>query len=188
MSSFSEQDCVDPDDPQLDYTPLRLSERAAKLGRLVSQEARSEPIRSSRLPVLHVPKLTRHTRDLDRRTALLSVATGVAGVAAVAALLVVTMKPASRQSAGNPTPSEITGSVAEPKPPVTSPPSQPAADGQSNQLLQDFLQWREKAKASEASQSQTDPVNQGEGIGGDRAEQAQGCQLRQSPCSSGLRN
>jgi hypothetical protein len=170
MSSFSEQDCVDPDDPQLDYTPLRLSERAAKLGRLVSQEARSEPTKSSRLPDLHVPKPARHTRFLDRRTALLSVATGVAGVAAIAALLVVTMKPASRQSAGNPTPPEITGSLAEPKPPVTGPPSQPATDGQSHQLLQGFLQWREKANASEASQSQTTQVNQGEGTGQEEPE------------------
>jgi hypothetical protein len=170
MSSFSEQDSIDPDDPQLDYTPLRLSERAAKLGRLVSQEARSEPTRSSRLPDLHVPKPARQARNLDRRTALLSVATAVAGVAAVAALLVVTMKPASRQSVGNPTPSEITGSLAEPKPPVTSPPSQPAPDGQSQQLLQGFLQWREKAKASEASQSQTAHVNQGEGTGQEEQE------------------
>jgi hypothetical protein len=31
MSRFSEQDPIDPDDPELDYTPLRLSERAAKV-------------------------------------------------------------------------------------------------------------------------------------------------------------
>ena len=43
----SEQDSIDPDDPKLDYAPLRLSERAAKLGPSVSQAARSEPIRSS---------------------------------------------------------------------------------------------------------------------------------------------
>ena len=42
MSSFSEQDPLDPDDPVLDYRPLRLSERAAKLGPSLSQEARSE--------------------------------------------------------------------------------------------------------------------------------------------------
>ena len=47
MSRFSEQDPLDPDNPELDYTPLRLSERAAKLGPSVSQGARSEPIRSS---------------------------------------------------------------------------------------------------------------------------------------------
>src|SRR5437868_3017754 len=43
MSSFSEQD---PNDPEF-YAPLRLRERAAKLGPSVSQEARSEPIGSS---------------------------------------------------------------------------------------------------------------------------------------------
>ena len=39
MSRFSEQDPLDPDDPELDYTPLRLSERLAKLGPSVSQGA-----------------------------------------------------------------------------------------------------------------------------------------------------
>jgi hypothetical protein len=47
MSRFSEQDSIDPDNAQLDYSPLRLSERAAKLWPSVSQRARSEPIRSS---------------------------------------------------------------------------------------------------------------------------------------------
>jgi len=51
MSSFTEQVPLDPDDPELHYTPLRLSERAAKLGPSVSQGARSEPIRSSQSPV-----------------------------------------------------------------------------------------------------------------------------------------
>ena len=107
MSSFTEQVPLDPDDPALDYTPLRLSERAAKLGPSVSQGARSEPIRSSPIsrPASLAPKATneraRHTRDLDRRAALLSVAARVAAVAAVAgvvALLFVIMKPGSRQS------------------------------------------------------------------------------------------
>ena len=91
MSSFTEQVPVDPDDPELDYTPLRLSERAAKLGPSVSQGARSEPIRSSPIsrPVSLDPKATyeraRHTRDLDRRAALLSVAARVVAVAGVVA-------------------------------------------------------------------------------------------------------
>ena len=57
MSSFSEQDSIDPDNPELDYTPLRLSERAAKLGPLVSQGARSETIVSSPMfrPALLAP-------------------------------------------------------------------------------------------------------------------------------------
>jgi hypothetical protein len=170
MSSLSEQDSIDPDNPKLDYTPFRLSERAAKLGPLVSQGARSEPIISSPLllPASLAPKAidepARRTHDLDRRAALLGGATAVAGVIAVAALLFVTMKPTSRQSIGSPTPFEITGStpqsnqedaesmpaLAEFKAPVTSLPSQ--ADEQSPQLLQRFLQWREKSNTTEASQ------------------------------------
>src|SRR4030095_3769565 len=98
MSSFSKQDSIDPDDPELDYTPIRLSERAAKLGPLVSQAARSEPIRSSSMsrPASLVPKATskpaRRTRDFDR-AALLSgaarVAAGAGLVGGVALVLVV---------------------------------------------------------------------------------------------------
>ena len=110
MSVFSEQDPLDPDDPELDYTPLRLSERAAKLGLSVSQGARSGAIRSS--------PFARRTRNLDRRAALLSVAARVAAIAgvlavvAVVALLFVIVKPASRQSVAVSTPSDITGSTS----------------------------------------------------------------------------
>ena len=179
MSSFTEQVPLDPDDPELDYTPLRLSERAAKLGPSVSQGARSEPIRSSPIsrPASLDPKATneraRHTRDLDRRAALLSVAArfaAVAGVVAVVALLFVIMKPASRQSVAGSTPSDMTGStstappqssqadvewkpaLAEFKALLASPPSQPATHEQSQQLLQNFLQWRKKASTTETSQ------------------------------------
>ena len=175
MSRFSEQDPLDPDDPELDYTPLRLSERLAKLGPSVSQGARSEPIRSSSIsrPASLDPKAinepARRTRDLNRRAGLLSVA-AVAGVAAVVALLFVIMKPASRQSVAGSTPSDITGStstappqssqgdigskpaLAEFKALLASPPSQPATHEQSQQLLQRFLQWREKANTTETSQ------------------------------------
>ena len=179
MSSFTEQVPLDPDDPELDYTLLRLSERAAKLGPSVSQGARSEPIRSSPIsrPASLDPKATneraRHTRDLDRRAALLSVAArvaAVAGVVAVVALLFVIMKPASRQSVAGSTPSDMTGStstappqssqadvewkpaLAEFKALLASPPSQPATHEQSQQLLQNFLQWRKKASTTETSQ------------------------------------
>jgi hypothetical protein len=178
MSSFTEQVPLDPDDPEPDYTPLRLSERAAKLGPSVSQGARSEPIRSSPIsrPASLDPKATneraRHTRDLDRRAALLSVAArvaAVAGVVAVVALLFVIMKPASRQSVAGSTPSDMTGStstappqssqadvewkpaLAEFKALLASPPSQPATHEQSQQLLQNFLQWRKKASTTETS-------------------------------------
>ena len=179
MSSFTEQVPLDPDDPEFDYRPLRLSERAAKLGPSVSQGARSEPIRSSPIsrPASLDPKATneraRHTRDLDRRAALLSVAArfaAVAGVVAVVALLFVIMKPASRQSVAGSTPSDMTGStstappqssqadvewkpaLAEFKALLASPPSQPATHEQSQQLLQNFLQWRKKASTTETSQ------------------------------------
>lgn len=182
MSSFSEQDSIDPDDPNLDYTPLRLTERAAKLGPSVSQGARSEPIRSSPIsrPASLAPKAisepARRTRDLDRRAALLSVAArvaavaGVAGVVALVALLFVVVKPASRQLVASSTPSDTTGStstvppqsnqrsveskpaLAELKALLASLPSQPATHEQSQQLLQSFLQWREKANKTEPSQ------------------------------------
>jgi hypothetical protein len=175
MSRFSEQDPLDPDDPELDYTPLRLSERLAKLAPSVSQGARSEPIKPSSIsrPASLDPKAVnepaRRTRDLNRRAALLSVAArvaAVAGVAAVLVLLFVIMKPASRQSVAGSTPSDITGSTST-APPQSSqgdvgskpalaelkaPPSQPATHEQSQQLLQRFLQWREKATTTETSQ------------------------------------
>jgi len=180
MSGFGEQEPIDPDDPQLDYTPLRLSERAAKLSRSASQAARLEPVRSPAIsrPASLGPKPinepARRTRDLDRRAALLSVATRVAAVAvvvAVAALLFVIMKPASRQSVAGSSPSDITGSTSttppqsnqgavESKPALAEfkallappPPSQPATHEQSQQLLQSFLQWRKKADTTETSQ------------------------------------
>jgi hypothetical protein len=141
MSIFSEQDPLDPDDPELDYTPLRLRERAAKLGLSVSQGARSEPIRSSPIsrPVPPDPKAINepamHTRDLDRRAALLSLAArvaAVAGVLAVVALLFVIMKPASRQSVAVSTPSDITGSTS------TAPPQSSQEDVESKPALAEF--------------------------------------------------
>src|SRR5437764_14272722 len=101
MSGFSEQEPIDPDDSELDYAPLRLRERAAKLGPSVSQGARSEPIRSSPISRAASPdpkainKTARRAPDLDRRAALFSVAVriaAVAGVVAVGALLFVLMK------------------------------------------------------------------------------------------------
>ena len=177
MSSLSDQDPIDPDDP--DYMPLSLRERAAKLGLSVSQGATSEPIRSSPIsrPASLNPKAinepARRTRDLDRRAALLSVAArfaAVASVVAVVALLFVIMKPASRQSVAGSTPSDITGStstappqssqgevgskpaLAEFKALLASPLNQPATHEQSQGLLQQFLQWRKEADAIETPQ------------------------------------
>ena len=158
MSSFSEQDPLDPDDPELDYTPLRLSERAAKLGLSVSQGATSEPIRSSPIsrPASLAPKAinepARRTRDLDRRAALFSVAArvvAVGGVVTVVALLFVIMKPASRQSVAGSTPSDITGSTTtaplqssqgdvESKPALADPPQSSQGDVGSKPALAQF--------------------------------------------------
>jgi hypothetical protein len=172
MSSFSEQDSIDPDNPELDYTPLRLSERAAKLGPLVSQGARSETIVSSPMfrPALLAPNAISEpagrTHDLDRRAALSGLAVraaAVAGVVALVAALFVIMKPTSRQSVASSIPSDITGSTSsippqfnqadvESKPALTelkAPPSQPTAYDESPPLLQRFLQWREKANTTD---------------------------------------
>ena len=165
MSGFSEQDSIGPDNPEPDYPTLRLSERVAKLGPLVSQEARSESFPVPRPALLArkaIDESARRTRDQERRAALLSVAArtaAVAGVVAVAVLLVVMiMKPASRQSVASPTPSETTGSTPQPNQgdvalaELKVLPSQPATHEQSQELLQRFLQWREKANTTEASQ------------------------------------
>jgi len=165
MSSFSEQDSIDPDDPKLDYTPLRLSERAAKLGPLVSQGGRSETIGSS--PLSHPASLAPQaigepagrTHEFGRLGGPLGLTvrvTAVAGIVALVALLF--MKPASHQSVAGPTPSDITGSTStvppqfnqggvESKPALTelkAPPSQPATYEESPQLLQRLLHWRQK--------------------------------------------
>jgi hypothetical protein len=176
MSCFSEQDPLDPDDPELDYTPVRLNERAAKPGPSVSQEARSQSSprpRPASLAAKAISEPAGHTHDLNRRAALYSVAArvaAVAGVVAFVALLFVIMKPASRHSVADSTSSDITAStstappqsnqedvgskpaLAEFKALLASPPGQPATHEQSQQLLRRFLQWREEAHTTETSQ------------------------------------
>jgi len=181
MGSFGEQD---PNDPEF-YAPLRLRERAAKLGPSLSQEARSESIGSSPISppawrdnalwkpldpqVINEPA----RRAWERRTAQLSVAAAVAGVATVVVLLFFLMMPASRQSVASSTSSEITGSTSTaPRQPIQAdvgskpalaefeaflssssvPPSQPATSQpatQEQQSLQQFLQWRKKANTTD---------------------------------------
>jgi hypothetical protein len=175
VNSFIEQHSVDPDNPEVERTPLPLSERAAKLGPLVSQGARSEltdsfPIpRPALLARKAIDESARRTHDAERRAALLSVAartSAVVGVVAVAVLLFLLLKPASRQLVASPSSSETSGTTSqsekadvestsalpEVKTPVTSSPSQNVTQDESQQLLQRFLQWREKANTSEASQ------------------------------------
>jgi hypothetical protein len=154
MSSFTEQGPIDPNDPGLDYAPLRLRERAAKLGPSVSQGARSGPIRPPPIsrPVPPNPKaideLARRTRDSDRRAALFSVAArvaaiaAVAGVVAVAAVLFVVMKPAPRQSvvAGS-IPSDTTASTS------TAPPQPSQGDVEPKPALAEFKAFVEPKPA-----------------------------------------
>jgi len=138
MSRLNEQRSIEPDNPKLDHAPLRLSDRAAKLGPLVSLGASSEPIRlppvvlrSALLAPKAIDDPASRRLELDRRAALLSVATRIAAVAAVvavAALLLVIIKPAFRQSVAT------------------------ATHWESQQWLERFLQWREKAKTTEASE------------------------------------
>jgi hypothetical protein len=177
MSKFSEHDPLDPDDPELDYTPLRLSERAAKLGLSVSQGARSEPIRSSPISrpasldpkAIHEP--ARRTRDLDRRAALFSVAARVAAVAGVVALLFVIMKPASRQSVAGSTPSDITGSTTtaplqssqgevESTPALADPPQSSQGDVGSKPTLEEFKAILASPTSQPATHEQSQPLLQ----------------------------
>ncbi len=180
MSRFSWQDSIDPDNPELDYSPLRLSERLPELGPSASQGARSESIKVVPLtrPASLAPKAmnepARRTRDSDWRATLLSVAArfaAAAGAVAIVALLFVIMKPVSRQSVASSTPPDTTGSTPQPnqadgeskaaladlKALLALPPSQSATHEQSQQLLQGFLQWREKTETAEASASSARP-------------------------------
>jgi len=199
MSSLSEQDPLNPNDPEF-YAPPRLRERAAKLGLSLSQEARLDPIRSS--PISLPASLENQDNDAlwnplapevinqparlawDRRTVQLSIATAAAGVVMVVVLLFFIVKPAPRQLDAGSTSSEIKGSMstaqsqsgqgdvgtkpalaefqalAGPKPAIaefqaflaTVPPSQRATHEQSQQLLQQFLQWRRNTNTAETSQ------------------------------------
>jgi hypothetical protein len=182
MSSFGEREPLIPDDPEF-YAPPRVRERATSS---LSQEARSEPIRPS--PISLPASLQDQDNDAfwnplapevinepartarDRLTTQLSLAAAVAGVATVAVLLFLLMKPAPPQSVAGSKSSDITGSMstalAKPGPGdagskpaleefkalLASPPSQPATQEQSQQLLQGFLQWRKKANTTETSQ------------------------------------
>jgi hypothetical protein len=108
-------------------------------------------------------------RESDRRAALISFAAGV-GVSAVVALFFVVMLPASRQSDAASTSSEIIRSMRTALPQsgqgddgskpalaefqailASAPASQPATHEQSDQLLQQFLQWRQKPGSTETS-------------------------------------
>jgi hypothetical protein len=118
----------------------------------------------------------------QRRTALFGVAGRFAAVAAVVvivAVIFIVVSPTLRQSGASSTSaditgsvkSEVTGSIETPLPQssqdqnqakpalaefqgflATAPASKPATAEQSPQLLQQFLQWRQKTSATEGSQ------------------------------------
>jgi|SRR5580692_8712988 hypothetical protein len=112
-------------------------------------------------------------RELDWRGELFGLAARfalAAGVVTVVALLFFIFVPASHQSDAAPTSSENTGSTKAAAPAsdqadlaskpalaqfrallATAPVSQPATQEQSQQLLQGFMQWRQKANSPETS-------------------------------------
>ena len=166
MSSVNEQDPLNPRDPAY-YAPRRLRERAG------SELVRAPIARSPSLD----PDLMDEPPGSEQRSALLTVAgrfAAVAGAVLVAALFFVFVLPATRQSgAALPAP-EITGSttigstkaapsqvsqedsgskkpaLAEFQALLASPPaSTPAVHEQPQQLLKEFLQWRQKADSSQ---------------------------------------
>jgi hypothetical protein len=166
----------DPNDP-LYYAPLRERSKSPPLSishppSLDIQLRKAVALRKQLEPeVIYEPAGL--AREL-RRAALFSVAArfgAVVAVVAVVALLFVLMLPASRQSDASSTSSEITGSIRTALPQssqgddgskpalaafqgvlASAPVNQPATNEQSQQLLQQFLQWRQKANSTKASQ------------------------------------
>jgi hypothetical protein len=167
MSSVSEQDHLNPRDP-LYYAPRWLRERSAARGEGL-QTSFSPASFDSQLESA-VSDALRHPLDpelmnephLESKKALWTVAARFAaaiGVAALVALFFVVAVPGSRQGDGET--STFAQSIkttlfqsgeASPKPAISefqallaaTPPSTPAATEQDNQLLQQFMQWREK--------------------------------------------
>jgi hypothetical protein len=172
MSSVSEQDHLNPRDP-LYYAPRSLRERSATRGASPetpfapgSFDSQLESAVSDALRHPLDPELM-HEPDPQSKKAMWTVAARFAaaiGVAALVALFFVVAVPGSRQSDGETSPSalsSVTQSIkstllqageTSPKPAInefqallaSTPPSAPAASEQDSQLLQQFMQWREK--------------------------------------------
>jgi hypothetical protein len=199
MSTYSEQDYLNPNDPTY-YAPRWLRERSA-LRLIPSSETGSErpgrPVSSSPpfngLPEEAVPEALLRpldpeviheppgfVRELDRRIALISVAgrfAAAVGVSALVASFFVIMVPASRDHARQPDggASSLSGILQSIKTAFYQPPrrddvSKPALSEfqtilastrtsqtvitheQSETLLQQFLQWRQKPGSTGAPQ------------------------------------
>jgi hypothetical protein len=172
MSSVSEQEHLNPRDP-LYYAPRWLRERSAARGdglqtsfSPASFDSQLESAVSDALRHPLDPELMNEPH-LESKKALWTVAARFAaaiGVAALVALFFVVAVPGSRQGDGETSTSafsNVTQSIkttlfqsgeASPKPAISefqallaaTPPSTPAAAEQDNQLLQQFMQWREK--------------------------------------------
>jgi hypothetical protein len=171
MSSVSEQDHLSPRDP-LYYAPRMLRERSASLRESdpSTAVARAPTNHSSRLEnavsdALRHPLDPELMREPQEEKALWSVAARFAaaiGVAAVVALFFVIVVPGARQG-GDGEASTAVGlaqsiraalfqSESTPKPAIadfqailaSTPPDAPSASDPQGQLLQQFMQWREK--------------------------------------------
>jgi hypothetical protein len=162
MSSVSEQDHLNPRDP-LYYAPRSLRERSATRSAspetpfaAASFDSQLESAVSDALRHPLDPELMNEP-DLESNKAMWTIAARFAaavGVAALVALFFVVGVPGSRQS--NVTQSIKTtlfqSNEASPKPAISefqallaaTPPNAPAASEQDSQLLQQFMQWREK--------------------------------------------
>jgi hypothetical protein len=197
MSTYSEQDHLNPNDPAY-YAPRWLRERSKlRLSSDTSSERPRRPVSSSpafdglledavpeglRRPLdpelIHEPP--GFVRELDRRTALISVAgrfAAAVGVSALVALFFVIVVPASRDHAQQPDggASSFSGILQSIKAAFYQPArrdddSKPALSEfqailasartshavitheQSETLLQQFLQWRQKPGSTEAPQ------------------------------------
>ena len=175
MSSVSEQDHLNPRDP-LYYAPRSLREKSpARGGSLevpyttASFDSQLESAVSDALRHPLDPELM-HEPDLESKKALWTVAARFAaaiGVAALIALFFVVAVPGSRQSDGEQTSTlanfaqSIRNALPQPgdaaqKPAIdevqailaATPASAPPAAEPSGQLLQQFIQWREKPDAA----------------------------------------
>lgn len=171
MSSVSEQDHLSPRDP-LYYAPRWLRERSASFREADTSTAvtRAPTNYSSRLEnavsdALRHPLDPEVMREPREEKALWSVAARFAaaiGVAAVVALFFVIVVPGARQG-GDGEASSAVGlaqsiraalfqSESTPKPAISdfqsllasTPPEAPSASDPQGQLLQQFMQWREK--------------------------------------------
>jgi hypothetical protein len=171
MSSVSEQDHLNPRDP-LYYAPRWLRERSASFrdGDPETSLAPTPANFNSRLEnavsdALRHPLDPEVMREPEPERALWSVAARFAaaiGVAAVVALFFVIVVPGARQGDGETSTSfGIAQSIkaalfqsgeTSPKPAISefqailasTPPGTPSASDPSGQLLQQFMQWREK--------------------------------------------